>query len=197
MTARGGSSEVIVRPRRGRRGFTLVELLAVCAIAAAMAALVAPRLVGSQARQRVLGQARAVLAAARTARARAAVEGRRYVVVVDGTARTIAVARQRDPLAAPQEDGDPELEVVDEANGWSRPIPFEGDVTLAELSIAPATSTVPEPHDPLARHQISFGPNGDATAARLVFLGKRGDRIAAEVDPTLGVARSLELVEAE
>lgn len=192
-----GSFESSRHPRRGRRGFTLVELLAVMAIAAAMAALVAPRLVGSQARQRVLGQARAVLAAARMARARAAIEGRSYVLVVDGTARTIAVARQRDPLAAPQEDGDPELEATDAANGWSRPIAFEADVTLAELELAPAGSTTRAPHEPAERHLISFGPNGDATAARLVFQGKRGDRIAVEVDPTLGVARSLELVEGE
>lgn len=194
---RGGSFDARRARAAGRGAFTLVELLAVICIVAAMAALVAPRLTGSQARQRVLGQARAVLAAARTARARAAVEGRSYLLVVDGTARTIAVARQRDPLAAPQDDGDPELEAVDEANGWSRPIPFEADVTLAELELAPAGSTTRAPHEPAERHQISFGPNGDATAALLVFQGKRGDRIAVEVDPTLGVARSLELVEAE
>lgn len=160
------------RPARSRRAFTLIELLVVMAVVAAAGVMVVPRLAGSRARGRVLAQARVVVTLAQTARARAASEGRTYLLIVDHEKGEVRLARRRDPLAEAQDEDDPEREPADAATSWSRAVAFEEGVTLAE------------PADLEAPLAIAFRPHGDADAAHVVFQGADGvDRVAVTVDP--------------
>src|SRR4051812_37374854 len=105
---RDNSSERRGHP--GRSGFTLVELLLVCVLIGTLAAIVAPTLSGSTQRSHLDATARALVALARGARARASAEGRAYFLVVDGERKEVRVARARDPLAAADVEGDSEVE---------------------------------------------------------------------------------------
>lgn len=145
------------------------------AVIAAVGVMVVPRLAGSRVRGRVLAQARAVLTLAQTARARAASEGRTYLVIIDAETSTVTLGRRRDPLAEATDEEDPEREPADATQSWSRALAFEEGVTLVE----PA-----ELEAPLA---IAFRPHGDADAAHVVFAGPDGiDRVAVIVDPAQG-----------
>ncbi len=128
-------------PRRVRlrtRGFTLVELLLVCLLVGTLAAVVAPQLSGSAQRSHLDGTARALVALARGARARASAEGRAYFLVVDGERRELRVARARDPLAAAEVEGDSEVEGDNWVEGapWARAVAFEEGVTLVWARVA-------------------------------------------------------------
>lgn len=185
--------------RASARAFTLLELLAVMVVIGALGVLALPRLSGSRARGRVADQARATVALARAARARAAAEGRVHHLQVDPVARTIGLVRRRDPLAAPSDANQPEVEAIDADTAWSRPQPLQDDVTLVELTVPwsplPSTETASAPPvqatatEPL---RIAFRPQGDADGARLVFEGPQGDRFAVEVDGPSGAARIVE-----
>lgn len=118
------------RPAR-ESGFTLLELLLVCALIAIMAGLVAPALSGSNARARLDAMARAIVAFARSARARASADGRAYFLIVDQQAKQVRLARQRDPLLAPEAEGDAETDGDAWVGGapWARAYDFPEDVT--------------------------------------------------------------------
>lgn len=169
-----------------RRGFTLIELLAVMVIISALGLLVLPRLSGGRARDRVLAQARAMATLAQAARARAAGEGRAYLLVIDPVAAEMHLARRRDPLAEATDPDDPEREPADETQAWSRPVPFEDGVEVAEADLL---------GEPLAVGDlvvIAFRPTGEADAAHVVFENKDGDRAHVSVEPVLGRATVLE-----
>ena len=147
-----------------RRSFTLLELLMVLAVIAVLAGLAAPRLGGSLRGQRLDGQARTVIALARKARALAAAEGRAYELVVEPQLKTLRLARQRDPLAAPTDDEQPEREAASADEAWSRPLPFEEGVTLLEGLTGGAES-----FDLAAPIAIRFAPDGSADPCELAF----------------------------
>lgn len=171
------SAEEGARPLRSRRAFTLIELLVVMVVVAAAGVMVVPRLAGSRARGRVLAQARTVATLAQAARARAASEGRTYLLIIDPEQGEARLARRRDPLAEATDEDDPEREPADAAASWSRGVAFEDDVTLVE----PLPSSL---EGPLA---IAFRPHGDADAAHVVFATADGtDRIAVVVDAAQG-----------
>ncbi len=174
------------RSRPYPRAFTLLELLCVLGVVAALAALAAPRLSASLGAGRLQAQARAAVALARKARALATSEGRAYLVVVDGEGRELRLARQRDPLAAPEGD-DPEREALADAF-WARPVPFEEGVELLEVQVddaeEPASSALGG-----APPAIAFAPDGSAEAAILSFEGPAAERLEVWVDGPLGLAR--------
>lgn len=129
--------------RRGPsvRGFTLLELLLVCLILAALAALVLPSFSSSNARSRLDGTARGLVALSRAARARATAEGRVYYIEVDQEKREIRIQRAREYLASPNPDvaGDSEVEGyatwLDTAP-WAKPIPFDEGVNMVWAQVA-------------------------------------------------------------
>lgn len=168
------------------RGFTLIELLAVMFIISVLGVVVLPRLSGGRARDRVLAQARGVVTLAQAARARAAGEGRAYLLVIDPVAAEVRLSRRRDPLAEATDPDDPEREPADAARSWSRPVPFEDGVELAEADLLEEPLAV---GDPLT---IVFRPTGEADAARLVFEGREGDRAHVTIEPALGRATIVE-----
>ncbi|MCO5170313.1 MAG: type II secretion system GspH family protein [Planctomycetes bacterium] len=164
----------------GRRGFTLIELLAVMAIVAALGLLVLPRLAGSRARDRVLAQARHVATLTQAARARAAGEGRAYLLVVDPVKGEARLLRRRDPLAAATDPDDPEREPADAAASWSRPVPFpDGVRVFAAERLAEPVAT----GEPLV---VVFHPGGEADAARVVFESAQGDLVTVTIEPATG-----------
>lgn len=129
--------------------FTLVELLLVCIVMAALAAIVAPTMGSSAQRAHLDGTARAIVAFARAARARASAEGRAYYLCVDGERKEVRLARARDPLVASGANttsgaGDATIETDAETDGqdwvngapWARPIAFEDGVTLVWARVA-------------------------------------------------------------
>lgn len=161
-----------------RRSFTLLELMLVMLILAALGLFVGPSLSGSRDRRRVEAAARQALAMCRLARARAAGEGRAYRLRVDQW--ELALERARDPLLAPDDEEDPEREAPREDEGWSRPYVCEEGVTLVEAwqeGLAVAT--------PLT---IEFRPDGEADEAWLVWQAGE-DRLALRLEPRLGRAR--------
>jgi type II secretion system protein H len=130
--------------RRGssaRSGFTLLELLLVALILAALAALVLPSLSSSNARSHLDATARGLVALARAARARATAEGRVYYIEIDQEKKEIRIQRARDYLATPNPDvaGDSEVEGyvswIDTAP-WAKPIPFEDGVNMVWAQVA-------------------------------------------------------------
>lgn len=167
-----------------QRAFTLLELLLVLALVAVLAALTGPRLSGALKGQRLDAQARTVIAYARRARALAAAEGRSYELVFDPTQRTLRLARQRDPLAAPSDPEEPEREALDESLAWARPLPFEEGVELIEATATQNTegaayseleTEVLDLGEPVA---VRFAPDGSAQARELAFRsGERELRI--------------------
>ncbi len=171
---------------KARAGFTLIELLAVMVIVSALGALVLPRLAGGRSRDRVLAQARSLVSLARAARARATSEGRAYLVVVDPVAAELRLARRRDPLAEPTDPDDPERELPGEDQSWSRPLPFEDGVEVAEAQVLDLELAIGD------LVTITFRPTGEADAAHVVFEGKDGDRAHVSVEPVLGRATILE-----
>jgi type II secretion system protein H len=188
-----------VHPPRPQRAFTLLELLLVLALVAVLAALAGPRMSGALKGQRLDAQARTVIAYARKARALAAAEGRSYDLVFDPVAKTLRLARQRDPLAAPSDPEDPEREALDEALAWARPLPFEDGVELSEATATQNTEgganseLETESLDLAEPVAVRFAPDGSAQARELAFrVGPREVRI--RVRPHLGRA---ELVEPE
>lgn len=127
-----------MRLRGQTAGFTLIELLLVCLLVGTLAAIVAPTMTGSTQRSHLDGTARALVALARGARARASAEGRAYFLVVDGERREVRVARARDPLASADVEGDSEVEGDNWIDGapWARAVPFEESVTLVWARVA-------------------------------------------------------------
>jgi prepilin-type N-terminal cleavage/methylation domain-containing protein len=171
------SAEEGARPLRSRGAFTLIELLVVMVVVAAAGVMVVPRLAGSRARGRVLAQARTVATLAQAARARAASEGRTYLLIIDPEQGEARLARRRDPLAEATDEDDPEREPADAAASWSRGVAFEDGVTLVE----------PLPSSLDGALSIAFRPHGDADAAHVVFASADGaDRIAVVVDAAQG-----------
>ncbi|HZV02275.1 MAG TPA: prepilin-type N-terminal cleavage/methylation domain-containing protein [Planctomycetota bacterium] len=120
------------------RGFTLIEILLVCLLVAALAAIVAPSLSGSNQRSHLDATARAIVALSRAARAKASAEGRAYFLVVDGERREIRLSRARDPLVAPDQAQDAEAEGDDWVAGapWARTVSFEDGVELTWAMVA-------------------------------------------------------------
>lgn len=174
----------LTRPRQ--RAFTLLELLMVLAVVAVLAGFAAPRLAGSLKGQRLDAQARTVIALARKARALASAEGRSYELVFDPSAQTVRLARQRDPLAAPNDPEDPEREALATDLEWARPLPFEEGVTLREAAGAQGESL-----DLGQQFTIRFYPDGSADARQVAFqIGTRTLRV--EVRPHLGRAVLIE-----
>lgn len=169
-----------------QRAFTLLELLMVLAVIAVLAGLAAPKLQGSLKGQRLDAQARTVIALSRKARALASAEGRSYELVFDPLAETIRLARQRDPLAAPNDPEDPEREALSTDLSWSRPLPFEEGVTLLEA--AGAEGEALDLGQPFA---IRFYPDGSAEGREVAFqIGTQILRV--RIQPHLGRAVLLE-----
>jgi len=186
-----------VHPRPPQRAFTLLELLLVLALVAVLAALAGPRLSGALKGQRLDAQARTVIAYARKARALAAAEGRSYELVFDPVAKTLRLARQRDPLAAPTDEEDPEREALDENLAWARPQPFEEGVELIDATSTANTEGSAhselevETLDLAEAVAIRFAPDGSAQARELAFRsGTREVRI--RVHAHLGRAQLVE-----
>lgn len=181
------SPRVRSRPRTragGRRAFTLIEVLCVLGVLAAVTALVAPRLAASLGRGRLETQARTAVALCRKARALATAEGRSYSVIVDETLGEMRLVRRRDPLAPALDEEDPEREVVVDAS-WARPVPFEEDVRVVEATVdGEATGGAAG-----LETAIAFAPDGSAVPATLVLEGPGADRLVVVVDGPIGLAR--------
>lgn len=174
--------------RPHQRRFTLLELLLVMVVIGITAGLLAPRMTGSIAAQRLQAQARVVISLSRKARALAAGEGRAYELVIDAEAKQLRLTCRRDPLAEADDPDDPEREAVREENEWSRPIPFQEDVTLSDLLFAGE----PPAEDRELLPAIRFRADGTADDAELEFTLKE-DTLRVVIDPHLGQARVLEL----
>lgn len=167
-----------------RRAFTLLELILVMVVIAAAAAFVAPAAGGSRDRRQVESTVRQALALCRLARARAAGEGRTYLLVVEEGA--LGLARARDPLLAPDDPEDPELEARQEDQGWSRPVDCEEGVLLLAAEVAGVELAPP--------FAVAFRPDGEADEALLVW-GAGREQLGLSIDPRLGQARVVELTE--
>lgn len=161
-----------------RRAFTLLELLLVMLILAALALFVGPSAAGSRDRRSVEATARQALALCRLARARAAGEGRVYHLRVD--AQELALERARDPLLAPDDPDFPEREAPREDESWSRPF-----VCAEEVVLIAAEHEGLLVETPLL---IAFRPDGESDQAWLVWQAG-DDRLALRIDPRLGRAR--------
>lgn len=170
---------------RATRAFTLLELLLVLAVVAVLAGFVVPRLGGSLKSQRLDAQVRTVIALARKARALAAAEGRSYQIVFLPSEKSVRLARQRDPLAAPDDAADPEREALATDAEWARPLPFEDEVVLEEV-LGPDGALL----DLTAEFTIRFAPDGTADEHELGFrAGDLTQRLL--IEPRLGRARLL------
>lgn len=182
MTAAPPRPLLSSRPRP--RAFTLIEVLCVLGVLAALTALAAPRLASSLGRGRLETQARTALALCRQARALATAEGRTYLVVVDEALGEMRLARQRDPLAPPLDEADPEREVVVAAT-WARPVPFEEDVRVVQATVGEESTGGAAGRETA----IPFAPDGSAVSATLLLEGPGADRLAVVVDGPVGLAR--------
>lgn len=173
---------------RGRaRGFTLLELLLVCVLVASLAAIVAPSLSSSNQRSRLDSAARALVALGRGARARASADGRAYFLVVDPSRRELKVARQRDPLVAPDVEGDAEVEGDGWADGapWARTVELQEGVEVVRAEVGGllvVAGTLP---------RIAFAPDGTAEMGYFELVGPGGDLVAVTVDGASGRTRIL------
>ncbi|HBP23145.1 MAG TPA: hypothetical protein DEA08_35905 [Planctomycetes bacterium] len=171
-----------------QRRFTLLELLLVMVVIGITAGLLAPRLTGSIAGQRLQAQARTVISLSRKARALAAGEGRAYELVIDREGKQLRLTCRRDPLAEADDPDDPEREAVREESEWSRPIAFAEDVTLSDLLLAGEAPA----EDSGLLPAIRFRPDGTADDAELEFTLSGKDTVRVVIDPHLGQARVLE-----
>jgi type II secretory pathway pseudopilin PulG len=163
-----------------------MELLLVVLIIAALAAIVGASLSGSGSRARVEATGRALVAIGRAARARASAEGRTYFLIVDGENKEVRLARQRDPLAAPDAGDEPELEASAEwQTAWNKSVPFEEGVGLASslvAGVAPETGTVP---------RVAFGPDGSAEEASFDLDDGTGSNLRVVIEPANARTRIL------
>jgi type II secretion system protein H len=170
-----------------RSGFTLVELLLAVAIVVGLTALVAPSLGGALARRRVEHAARAVVSLAGGARSFATAEGRAYVLIIDGQARAVRLARSRDPLLAPQDQADAEVEGDDwpQRAPWARVYHLEDGVSLASASVG-GRSLTDIGEAPVAR--VTFSPDGSADPATIELRSEDGEMVTVEIAAPTGRA---------
>jgi len=90
-----------------QRGLTLIELMLVLVIIAALGGIVIPQFAGTRARFELDADARALLAMSRRARMVAVTEGRGCRLAIDPAARSYRLVRDADPLADPEDYVDP------------------------------------------------------------------------------------------
>jgi Tfp pilus assembly protein FimT len=190
--------------------------LLVCVLVAVLAGLVAPSFTASMSHSRLDAAARAVVAFARAARARASADGKAYFLIVDGTARQARLARQRDPLAAPEAEADAENEGDAWADGapWARTYDFPDDVNVGFASttyqdVQTSTITAPGSSNAPASMQgttppnvqvavdsgkpvrVAFNPEGTADDATIDLTGPEDARVRIVIDSPSGRSRIL------
>ena len=92
------------RPRKNapQSGLTLIELMLVLVIIAALGGVVVPQFAGTRARFELDADARALLAMTRRARMVAVTEGRGCRLAIDPSERTYRLVRDLDPLDDPE-----------------------------------------------------------------------------------------------
>jgi len=148
-------------------------------------ALVIPRLANSTGAGRLDSQVQGAVSLCRKARALATSEGRTYLVVLEPLERRLVLARRRDPLAEPNNEANPEQELVEGSTRWSKPLPFEEGVDLVIVE----QDEVELPLDGEEPLEVAFYAQGSADPVRLTFQGPGGDRLVVEVAGSTGLAR--------
>jgi prepilin-type N-terminal cleavage/methylation domain-containing protein len=194
MNARGGATlrAEACEPRRTRRGFTLIEILAVVLILVLIASVVVPRM-SMALRQVEIDSGQQLAATLDFAREKAVAGGRPHRVVLDfehgaywiealppraASEPTLTWAELDElPLVAPPTPGDAEFAPLPDQPAAT----LDASVRFAQIESAEGTLT-----SGLA--QIAFDPDGATTVARIWLVGS-GETpvlvdVAAFADPT-------------
>lgn len=168
------------RSRGDARGFTLLELVLVVVVLSILAGLVVPQMAGSFPGVRVGKAAERVFAAAREARAHAALRGlrTRLILDTDPAPQQFWLEEERSPLTAPgvwteladREDRHDELPDGVAFVGvrvWDEDLPGSG------------------------RHEILFKPDGSADDTRIALAADSGEQRVVDIRGVTGRVRIL------
>lgn len=166
-------------PRLGTFGFTLLELLVVLVIIAAISALVGPRLLGSMGSTHLSTASKKVATSLRYARTQAVSEGIVYVAVFDVETNKITI-KGRPPITG----GEGEAYVGDGKRLDVKEIAYDlpEGVKLEKV----------ESGDSEARSgslEVFFLPTGGSSGARIVLINDRDNRRVVVVDFITGAVQ--------
>jgi len=170
-----------------RRGFTLVELLIVMVVAAVIASVVVPSMMGGRDQHRVKAAARTLLAHARRARVDAVTSGKRTQLIID-------LDDAQDPFEAPGQ--------FQPAMGpWGRPGDAGENVEIIGVRIGASGRPLDDGADSVQEGEvvINFLPEGSASAAQVwLAAGLHADeQLVIDIDGLTGRVRVLTPDEAQ
>jgi len=167
-------------PRLGPFGFTLLELLVVLVIIAAISALVGPRLLGSMGSTHLSTASKKVATSLRYARTQAVSKGVVYVAVFDGETQKITIKARR-----PSSGVEGEADAGDDGTG------LEEKEMAYELPEGIKLEKV-ESGDREVRSgslEVLFFPTGGSSGARIVLINEREMRRVVVVDFITGAVK--------
>lgn len=160
-------------------GFTLLELLVVLVIIAAISSLVGPRLLGSMSSTHLSTASKKVATSLRYARTQAVSEGMIYAVVFDVEIHKITIKARRTATGGEGEayEGDgkgPEEKVMayDLPEGVMLEKVVSGDTEVSSGSL-----------------EVLFFPTGGSSGARIVLINDRDNRRVVVVDFITGAVQ--------
>jgi general secretion pathway protein H len=160
-------------------GFTLLELLVVLVIIAAISSLVGPRLLGSMSSTNLRIASKKVATSLRYARTQAVSEGVIYVAAFDVETRKITIKARR-----PGTGGEGEAPADEEKGPGGKELVYD----LPEgITIEKAVSGDKEVRS--SALDVLFFPNGGSSGARIVLINERDNRCVVVVDFITGAVQ--------